>query len=93
MLSLEHSKFELNLSGRFNGEFRTKAGTGAIPLNEKVGSNFILDFSGKYRVNDYLGITGNMINLLNETYEVSRVPSGLRPGHPFGVYAGIELNF
>jgi len=93
MLSLEHTKFELNLSGRFNGEFRTKAGTGAIPLNEKVGSNFILDFSGKYRVNDYLGITGNIINLLNETYEVSRVPSGLRPGHPFGVYAGIELNF
>ncbi len=93
MISLEHSKFEINLSGRYNGAFRTKSGTGTIPNNEKVGSNFILDFSGKYRINEHFGVTGNIINLLDETYEVSRVPSGLRPGHPFGVYAGIELSF
>ena len=92
MLSLEHAKYELNLSGRFNGEFRTKAGTGEIPINERVGSNFILDFSAKYRFNKHVGLTTNIINLFNETYEVSRVPSGLRPGHPFGVYAGIALN-
>lgn len=92
MISLEHAKYELNLSGRFNGEFRTKAGTDEIPLNERVGSSFILDFSAKYRFNKYFGITANIINLLNETYEVSRVPSGLRPGHPFGVYAGIALS-
>ncbi|WP_422614482.1 TonB-dependent receptor family protein [Ascidiimonas aurantiaca] len=92
-ISLEHKKFELNLSGRFNGAFRTEAGRGDIPENEKVASNFIIDFAGKYRINKHLSITGNIINLLDEVYAVSRVPAGLRPGHPFGAYAGFQLQF
>ncbi|MFY0631641.1 MAG: TonB-dependent receptor [Flavobacteriaceae bacterium] len=92
-LSLEHSKFELNLNGRFNGKFRTQAGTGTIPVNELVDSNFIIDFSGKYHINKNLSITGNIINLFDETYAASRVPAGLRPGHPFGAYAGLQYKF
>ena len=49
-ISIEHSKYELNLNGRFNGEFRTQAGSGNIPSNELVASNFIIDFSGKYHL-------------------------------------------
>lgn len=92
-ISLEHSKYELNLSGRYNGEFRTLAGTGNIPSNEKVASNFIIDFSGKYHLSKTLSLTGNIINLLDETYAVSRVPAGLRPGHPFGGNLGVEIRF
>lgn len=92
-ISLEHKDFELNLSGRFNGSFRTVAGSGNISENEGVDSNFIIDFSGKYHFNHYLSVTGNIINLMDETYAVSRVPSGLRPGHPFGAYAGLEFRF
>tara|TARA_R110000787_G_scaffold190356_4_gene301806 strand:+ start:6391 stop:8625 length:2235 start_codon:yes stop_codon:yes gene_type:complete len=92
-LSLEHEKFELNLNGRFNGEFRTQAGRGTIPTNEIVDSNFIIDFSGKYHINKSLTATANIINLLDETYAASRVPAGLRPGHPFGVYAGLLFRF
>lgn len=92
-ISLEHTKFELNLNGRYNGAFRTTAGTEDITDDNGVTSNFILDFSGKYHVTKYLSVTGNMINVLDETYAVSRVPAGLRPGHPFGVYGGIELRF
>lgn len=92
-ISLEHVKFELNLNGRFNGEFRTQAGKGSIPSNELVGSNFIIDFSGKYHINKNLSITGNIINLFDETYAASRVPAGLRPGHPFGAYAGLQYKF
>ncbi|MCB0399920.1 MAG: TonB-dependent receptor, partial [Winogradskyella sp.] len=92
-LSLEHTKYELNLSGRYNGEFRTLAGTGTIPSNEKVASNFIIDFSGKYHLSKTLSFTGNIINLLDETYAVSRVPAGLRPGHPFGGNLGLEFRF
>ena len=91
--SLEHQKYELNLSGRFNGEFRTLAGTGNIPSNELVASNFIIDFSGKYHFSQKLSLTGNIINLLDETYAVSRVPAGLRPGHPFGANLGFEFRF
>jgi len=93
MLSLEHEKYELNLSGRYNGEFRTLAGSGDIPNDELVASNFIIDFSAKYHFSKHLSATGNMINMLDETYAVSRVPAGLRPGHPFGVSLGLEFRF
>jgi Fe(3+) dicitrate transport protein len=91
--SLEHSKFEVNLNARYNGEFRTLAGSGTIPTNEKVDDNFIVDLSGKYYVNKQLNITANVMNLLDNTYAVSRVPAGLRPGHPFGIYGGLEFRF
>ena len=92
-VGLEHSKYELNLNGRFNGEFRTLAGVGAIPDNERVDSNFIIDFAAKYHFNNKLSLTTNIINLLDETYAVSRVPAGLRPGHPFGANLGLEFRF
>lgn len=93
MLSLEHSKYELNLSGRYNGEFRTLAGSGNIPDNELVASNFIIDFSAKYHFSKKLSATVNVINMLDEVYAVSRVPAGLRPGHPFGANLGLEFSF
>ena len=93
LLALEHSKYELNLSGRYNGEFRTLAGSGDIPSDELVASNFIIDFSAKYHFSKNLSFTGNIINLLDETYAVSRVPAGLRPGHPFGANLGLEFRF
>ncbi|SDS58182.1 Fe(3+) dicitrate transport protein [Formosa sp. Hel1_31_208] len=92
-ISLEHASFEIHLNGRYNGAFRTTAGTEAITDSNGVTSNFIFDFSGKYHLTKYLSLTGNIINLLDETYAVSRVPAGLRPGHPFGAYAGLELRF
>lgn len=91
--SLEHPSFEINLNGRYNGKFRTKAGKGNIPENEKVAANFVVDLSGKYYVTKSLNATVNIINLLDNTYAVSRVPAGLRPGHPFGVFAGLEYRF
>ena len=92
-IGLEHSDFELNLNARYNGEFRTRAGTGPIPPNELVPSNFVLDFAGKYFYNENIGLTLNVLNVLDETYAVARVPAGLRPGHPFGIYAGIALRY
>ncbi len=69
------------------------AGSGDIPDNEKVASNFIVDLSGKYGITKNLNATANIINLLDNTYAVSRVPAGFRPGHPFGAYAGLEYRF
>ena len=92
-VGLEHSDFELNFNARYNGEFRTRAGTGPIPVNELVPSNFVLDFGGKYYYNENIGLTLSILNVLDETYAVARVPAGLRPGHPFGIYAGISLRY
>lgn len=93
ILSLEHPTFNINLSGRYNGKFRTQAGSGTIPSNELVPSSFVLDVSGAYHLNSHASITGNIINMLDEVYAVSRVPAGLRPGHPFGAYIGIRLQY
>ena len=92
-ISLEHEKFQVNLNGTFNGAFRTQAGSGSIPSDELVPSNFVIDLSAKYFINTKLSASANIINLLDETYAVSRVPAGLRPGHPFGSYLGLEYRF
>lgn len=92
-ISLEHKSFEIALNGRYNGAFRTTAGTEKITSSNGVNSNFIIDASAKYFLTSHLNLTANIINLLNTTYVVSRVPSGVRPGHPFGAYAGVEFNF
>ncbi|NNK86775.1 MAG: TonB-dependent receptor [Flavobacteriaceae bacterium] len=92
-ISIDHSRFQINFNARFNGEFRTQAGSGSIPADELVASNFIIDLSAKYYFSSKLTARLNIINLLDETYAVSRVPAGLRPGHPFGSYFGLEYRF
>ncbi|GMN09480.1 TonB-dependent receptor [Croceitalea sp. MTPC9] len=92
-ISLEHEKYEINFSGRYNGAFRTQAGSGPIPANEIVDDNLVLDLGGKYRLNPHIAVTLNTMNLLDETYAVARVPAGLRPGMPFSLLGGLELRY
>lgn len=84
-LGLKHKKFAVDLGARYIDAFRTQAGTGTIPTNLRVDSNFVVDMSGRYFYNSHFTFSFNIINLFDTTYAVSRVPAGLRPGHPFGV--------
>ncbi len=92
-LALEHKIFEVALSARYQDALRTLAGSGNIPQNERLDAFTVVDFSAKYHVSPHFSLTGNVINLLDETYAASRVPSGLRPGHPFGAFGGLTLQF
>ena len=92
-LGLEHEKFALDMGLRYTDAFRTQAGTGTIPENQKVDSNYVIDLSGRYFYNKHLTFSTNIINLLDETYAVSRVPAGLRPGHPFGINFSVAYGF
>lgn len=92
-IALEHKRFDIALSARYQDAFRTLAGSGSIPQNERIDANFIVDFSAKYHLTKNLSLSGNIINLLDETYLAARVPIGLRPGHPFGAYGGFNLRF
>ena len=92
-LGLEHEKFALDMGLRYTDAFRTRAGTGTIPENQKVDSNYVIDLSGRYFYNKHLTFSTNIINLLDETYAVSRVPAGLRPGHPFGINFSVAYGF
>lgn len=87
--AFETEKFSLALSGKYVDAFRTLAGTGTIPAKNKVGSNFIVDFSARYHLNQHISLMGNIMNLMDKEYAVSRVPAGLRPGQPFGINFGI----
>ncbi|SCX91555.1 Fe(3+) dicitrate transport protein [Nonlabens sp. Hel1_33_55] len=93
LAGVSHNSFDVNLNARFVGAMRTIAGQGSIASSNKVDSNFIVDLSGRYHVNNYLSITANIINILDNEYAVSRQPAGLRPGHPFGINAGIVAQF
>jgi Fe(3+) dicitrate transport protein len=90
---MAHDKFDLNLNARFVGAMRTLAGTGDIPQDQEVPSNFIMDLSGRYHLNRNISFTTNIINLLDNQYAVSRQPAGLRPGHPFGLNVGVVGRF
>jgi Fe(3+) dicitrate transport protein len=46
-----------------------------------------------YRLTAAVTFKSRILNILDESYAVSRAPAGLRPGHPFGVYAGFEVKF
>lgn len=90
-VSLEHKKFDVSISARYQDALRTLAGSGPIPQNERVDAIFIVDLSAKYHLSKNISFTANIINLLNETYLAARVPIGLRPGHPFGAYGGLQI--
>ena len=92
-IALEHAKFELILGVRYSGEFRTVAGQGSIPNENSVPSNTVVDFGSKYKFKKHFSLTGNINNLFDTTYLVSRVPSGLRPGMPFSASIGIAAKF
>ena len=90
-ISLEHKRVEANFGARYNGDMRTIPGQGRIAEREKIPAHVILDASLKVHVNKYLTVSLSAINLTNKKYLASRHPSGLRAGHPLGVYGGFRL--
>jgi Fe(3+) dicitrate transport protein len=87
-IGFQTTKFDFNLNAKYNGAFSTVAnGTIEIP------SYFILDASFGYKLSSNMTLRSKVLNLLDENYAVSRAPAGLRPGHPFGVYAGFDFKF
>ena len=87
-LSYRNSQLDINLNASYNGKFSTLAnGT------EEISSYLILDLSMKYRIKKDIFLKSKILNLLDKKYAVSKAPAGLRPGHPFGIYTGIEYKF
>jgi Fe(3+) dicitrate transport protein len=87
--AFETEKFNVAISGKYVDAFRTVAGTGTIPSQNKVNSNFIIDLSAKYHLSQKVSLMSNIVNLMDKEYAVSRVPAGLRPGMPFSINFGI----
>ncbi len=92
-LTLEHKRFDINVSGKYTSDMRTVAGTGSIPSENLIGAQFITDISSNVFVNRNLTLFGSIRNLTDEAYLVSRRPAGLRPGMPRNFKVGIKAIF
>lgn len=92
-LGIEYKWFEANVGVRYNGDMRTAPGQGLIAKRFLVPSHTLVDVSAKAHLNKRITLHANIINATNQKYLVSRHPSGLRPGHPFGIFSGIIAKF
>jgi len=93
LLSLEHHKFSVNLSGKYMDEMRTVPGQGEILLNEKTDSYMVFDASASYSLQKNIAFFANVTNLTDQVYVVARRPAGLRPGMPRAFNVGLKANF
>ena len=87
-ISFQTDKYEINLSGNYNGKFSTIA-NGSV----EIPSYLIFDISFRYNLSSDITFRSKILNLFDKDYAVSRAPAGLRPGHPFGIYFGFEYRF
>lgn len=92
-LGFSHGCFDANIGFRYNSDMRTKPGQGVIAEREKIPSHWIIDASAKLHINKYVSFVLNAVNLTDKRYLVSRHPAGMRPGHPFGIYTGLDMRF
>jgi Fe(3+) dicitrate transport protein len=59
----------------------------------KIDDQFVVDASLGWRFNKNVRTFSSFKNIFDEKYMVSRQPLGPRPGMPFSMMAGLELNF
>ena len=92
-IGIESKWVDGSVSIRYNSDMRTTPGQGRIAKRELIPAHYILDASLRVHVYKHVTVTANAINLLNRKYLVSRHPAGVRAGHPFGIYGGVQLVF
>jgi len=87
----EYKQLTFNVGIHYTSDMRTTPGQGNIAKFNKVPARLIFDAAANYRFNKQITFTVNAVNLTNKHYIASRHPSGLRPGHPFGIYGGVKF--
>ena len=90
---LEAPKWEAHVSGKYVGEMRTQAGSGAIADGEGTDSHFVVDIAGEYEVMDQARLFFTADNIFDTEYVAARRPAGARPGKPMTAIAGIKFEF
>lgn len=59
----------------------------------RTDSYVVVDASGYLQLKENVRLVGNIHNLFDREYMVSRHPAGPRPGKPFTALAGLEMRF
>jgi Fe(3+) dicitrate transport protein len=90
---LEGQRWRAELNANYVDEMRTVAGRGRPAPQLRTDDFWVLDLAGAYRLTDSAELFARVDNLLDETYIVSRRPSGVRPGKPRSYLAGFRVEF
>ncbi len=72
---------------------RSIAGQGDIADDETIDGRTLVDANAYYQLSDSIRLTVKAENLFDEIYRAARRPSGIRPGKPREIFAGISLDF
>lgn len=91
----EEDKWEVNLTGNFVSDMRTKTETqeAVDGTGEGTDEHFVMDVSGEVEVHKNARAFVSVDNVLNEEYIVARRPAGARPGKPQTILAGLKIKF
>ncbi|MBF8291454.1 MAG: TonB-dependent receptor [Steroidobacteraceae bacterium] len=90
---LEGRSWRVFLTVNYVGEARAIAGSGPIPVAQRIESRTLVDLSGEYDVSKALSLFAAIENLGDEVYNVALRPAGARPGAPLTLLAGVKMRF
>lgn len=90
---VEHDEWLVNLTARYTDQMRTSAGKGALTEANSTDANWVLDAAAEYEFIPHTRVFVTANNLLDEVYVAAARPSGVRPGEPMSVFAGVKHEF
>jgi Fe(3+) dicitrate transport protein len=90
-LGIQGTRWSVGVDLHFQSRMRTQAGQGPIPLGQATDSYVVFNASVDYELTDTIRAFANVQNLTDSAYIVARRPSGVRPGLPRTVMAGVKL--
>ncbi len=92
-ITFNYKGFSTDLNTIYTPKMRTVAGSGPIDERNSTDSYLLFDLSTGFDLMQYVNLFINVRNLLDKTYIVSDRPSGVRPGLPRTLMAGMSLDF
>lgn len=90
---LEFDRWSLNASVNRVSETRAVAGSGPIPIGERIDARTLIDLAATVELTARASLFASVQNLTDEVYNVSFSPAGSRPGAPRLAMAGVRLRF
>ena len=94
-LNLSAGLAQHNWSVFLNANFVSEAQAFADPTRSDLvlEQRLLLDLAGEYKLTPNTSLTASVENLSDTTYIAHHRPSGLRPGAPRSVWAGVKVSF
>lgn len=99
----EMGRFSAYIDGHFVPKMFTSASNIEDQINPNTGvrdarfgqtdSHLVFDLSSEFKLTDDISLIGNIHNLTDQEYIVSRHPHGPRPGRPMSATAGVKVNW